>query len=74
MQKAFSLDHLTDVEFEQFCYDLLREMGFVNLDWRKGTGLDASPSDQGRDIVCDLVVEDVDRTKILEQWFVQCKR
>jgi hypothetical protein len=69
----FSLDHLTDVEFEQFCHDLLREVGFVNIDWRKGTGLSASPADSGRDIECEYERSDPDGSKHLEKWFVECK-
>lgn len=70
---AFSLDHLTDIGFEQFCFDLLGELGFVNINWRKGTGLNSSPSDRGRDIVCDKAVEEVDGSTHLERWFVECK-
>lgn len=71
--QAFSIDHLNDVEFEEFCYDLLNEIGFVNLEWRKGTGLLSSPSDQGRDIECNLECTDVDGARSLEKWFVECK-
>lgn len=71
--KAFSFDHLTEVEFESFCYDLLWEMGFTNIDWRKGTGLASSPSDHGRDIECQLKVTDIDGEVYIEKWFVECK-
>jgi hypothetical protein len=67
------LDSLTNTEFEEFCYDLLAELGFVNLDWRKGTGLSSSPSDRGRDIVAQLERVEIDGTKHLETWFVDCK-
>ena len=70
---AFSLDHLRDTDFEDFCYALLLDMGFVNLNWRKGTGLDASPADQGRDIECEWSVTDADGGITLEKWYVQCK-
>ncbi|MBI4963801.1 MAG: restriction endonuclease [Desulfomonile tiedjei] len=69
----FSLDHLTPTEFEEFCYDLLHELGFVNVDWRKGTGLPASPSDRGRDIECERRVKEVDGKEHTEKWFVECK-
>lgn len=69
----FSLDHLTDIRFEEFCYDLLVELGFTNLSWRKGTGLSSSPADRGRDIECQLVREDIDGDTYLETWFVECK-
>ncbi len=71
--KIFSFDHLTEVEFENFCYDLLWEMGFINIDWRKGTGLTSSPSDRGRDIECQLRVPDLDGEMYTETWFVECK-
>jgi hypothetical protein len=48
----FSLDHLTPVQFEEFCFDLLDAMGATGLSWRKGSGFESSPSDQGRDIEC----------------------
>ncbi|MFL5662815.1 MAG: restriction endonuclease [Ktedonobacteraceae bacterium] len=69
----FSLDHLTETQFEEFCYDLLAELGFTNMSWRKGTGLSSSPSDRGRDIECQLVREDVDGDTILETRYVECK-
>jgi Restriction endonuclease len=71
--KRFSLDHLTDVEFEEFCFDLLIELGFTNVRWRKGTGLSTSPSDRGRDIECQREQTDVDGHKEFEKWFVECK-
>lgn len=48
-------------------------MRFVNIDWRKGTGKKTSPSDRGRDIVCQEVRADVDGSVHLETWFVDCK-
>lgn len=64
---------LTNVDFEEFCFHLLDRLGFVNVDWRKGTGSATSPADSGRDIVCQQIREDVDRTKLVETWFVDCK-
>ncbi len=69
----FSLNHLTDTEFEQFCYDLLFELKFINLNWRKGTGYSSSPSDRGRDIECQHMHEDIDGSVYLETWFIECK-
>lgn len=71
--KPFSLDHLTPTEFENFCFDLLGELGFTNISWRKGTGLEASPSDSGRDIECKREIIDVDGNKYFETWFIECK-
>ena len=73
IEPGLSFDNLNSTQFEEFCYDLLQNMGFVNLNWRKGTGHDASPSDQGRDIQCQLEVADVDGQKYLDTWFVECK-
>lgn len=70
--ESFSFDHLTSEEFEEFCYDLLHELGFVNIDWRKGTGLSTSPSDSGRDIECSLAKSDFGH-EYHEKWFVECK-
>jgi hypothetical protein len=71
--RQFRTDHLTHTQFEEYCFDLLKAMGFVNVRWRKGTGLDSSPSDQGRDIECELVRTEIDRTVFTERWFVECK-
>lgn len=73
MTEKFSFDHMDPTEFENFCYDLLEELGFNNLDWRKGTGKLASPSDSGRDIEGVLEKEDIDGTKHFEKWFVDAK-
>ena len=58
-----SFNHLSDSDFEEFCFDLLEELGFVNLNWRKGTGKKTSPSDSGRDIEGLLQRADVDGTR-----------
>jgi hypothetical protein len=68
-----SFNSLSATDFEEFCCDLLEEIGFVNIDWRKGTGKKTSPSDSGRDIVAHLQRTDIDRTKRQEKWFVDCK-
>jgi Restriction endonuclease len=66
-------DGLSPTDFEEFCFDLLSEIGFINVDWRKGTPLNASPADRGRDIVAYLEREDVDDHRYMESWFVDCK-
>jgi hypothetical protein len=68
-----SFEHLTDTEFEEFGFDLLHALKFVNVDWRKGTPLPSSPADSGRDIVAEQLIEDVDGTKRFDKWFVDCK-
>jgi hypothetical protein len=64
---------LNDTDFENFCFQLLGRIGFVNVDWRKGTGHASSPADSGRDIVCQQIREDVDKSATIETWFVDCK-
>lgn len=68
-----ALDKLTDTQFEEFCFCLVEEAGFVNVDWRKGTPLDASPADQGRDIVAQWKTVDVTGSVTLDTWFMDCK-
>lgn len=73
-KNEFSFNHLNSTQFEEFCFELLERLGFRNVNWRKGTGHASSPSDQGRDIECERVVEDVvDGELIVEKWFVECK-
>jgi hypothetical protein len=64
---------LSPTEFEEFCFDLLSEVGFVNVDWRKGTPRASSPADRGRDIVAYLERADIDGHRYMETWFVDCK-
>jgi Restriction endonuclease len=73
MMKHLSFDHLSDTNFEKFTFDLLDQLKFVNIDWRKGTGLKTSPADRGRDIVAHQARTDVDKSRHLERWFVDCK-
>lgn len=70
---AIGFDGLTPTDFEEFCFDLLSEVGFINVDWRKGTPRASSPSDRGRDIVARLERVEPDGHKYLETWFVDCK-
>jgi hypothetical protein len=70
---AFSLEHLTPTEFEEFVYGLLVELRMTNVQWRKGTPLASSPADQGRDIEATLSRRDFDQREFLERWFVECK-
>jgi len=72
-KQKLSFSRMSATKFEEFCFDLLEELGFVNLDWRKGTGKKSSPADSGRDIVAHLARVDVDKTRRQEKWFVDCK-
>src|SRR5260370_31552953 len=69
----FSFGQLSETEVEDFCYDLLGEVGFVNINWRKGTGFSTSPSDRGRDIECELHSTGIGDKREIERWFVECK-
>lgn len=68
-----TFDKLSSTDFEEFCFDILHANGFVNVDWRKGTGLDASPADKGRDIMCDHLRTEPDGSQHFEKWFIDCK-
>jgi len=70
---TINFDRLSSSEFEEFCFDLLQASRFVNVDWRKGTGLKTSPADKGRDIVCDQQRSEPDGSRYFEKWFVDCK-
>jgi len=72
--QRLNFNKLSATNFEDFSFHLLRRLGYVNVDWRKGTPLAGSPSDSGRDIVCEQAREDLDNTHHLETWFVDCKR
>jgi len=70
----FSLNHLDATEFEEFVYDLLAAIGYKNLSWRKGTGIEgASPADQGRDIEGDEEITERDGRVRHDHWFIECK-
>lgn len=70
---AVKFARLSPTDFEEFCFDLMSESGFTNVDWRKGTPKPASPSDRGRDITAELERSDVDGHVYRETWFVDCK-
>lgn len=70
---AIKFDALSPTDFEEFCFDLMSQSGFTNVDWRKGTPKNASPADRGRDIVAELERVDVDGHTYRERWFVDCK-
>jgi hypothetical protein len=68
------IDDLNETEFEEFCSTDLGEVGFVNLDWRKGTGKASSPADSGRDIIGQRqITNELDGSVLLETWCIDCK-
>jgi hypothetical protein len=71
---ALEFEGLSPTEFEEFCFHLLDgHSRFRNVDWRKGTPKLASPSDSGRDIEAEVDVVDVDDSRHVERWFIDCK-
>lgn len=68
-----SFDHLSESDFEEFSYELLSALGFVNVNWRRGSGKGGASADQGRDIVAQMRRRDIDGAEHMETWFVQCK-
>lgn len=71
--RKLSFANLDPTDFEELVFDLLGAMGFVNVDWRKGTPKKASPADGGRDIVAERLVKDVDGHARFEKWFIDAK-
>jgi hypothetical protein len=59
---------LADQEFEELCYDIMENSGFVNLSWigRKG-------KDRGRDILAEKQLTELGKMHV-EKWLVQCKK
>jgi hypothetical protein len=72
--ERLDFENLDETEFEEFCFELLTELdGFRNVDWRKGTPKKSSPADRGRDLVAEVERSDVDGTRHVETWFIDCK-
>jgi Restriction endonuclease len=71
---APDFEQLDATDFEEFCFELLSDLdGFRNVDWHKGTPKKASSADRGRDIVAEVERVDVDGSKHVETWFIDCK-
>lgn len=71
--QGITFDHLSSEEFEQLCYDLLRDLGFVDVNWRKGTPYPSSPADQGRDIEAKYPTKGPGDLTDFGKWFVESK-
>lgn len=67
------LSNLTPTQFEELCFDLLAELGYTKLSWRKGTDCSTSPADQGRDIEALFSQKEPDGHVYDQHWFVECK-
>jgi len=70
---ALSFLSVDYVRFEELCYDLLHELGYLDLSWRKGTPKAASPSDQGRDLEGIFNLKLADGSYHASRWFIECK-
>lgn len=68
-----NLNNITETQFEELCYDLLKKLGFKNINWRKGTGEKGNTSDSGRDIEASRIITDIDNTIYEEKWYIECK-
>lgn len=66
-------DSLEPSDFEEFVFSLLDELGFRNLDWRRGTPKGGGAPDDARDIEGDFLAEEFDGETRLERWFTDCK-
>ncbi|MCH7697885.1 MAG: restriction endonuclease [Chloroflexi bacterium] len=73
MSKAANWKNLTGVEFEKLVYDLLGDLGYQDVDWRKGTAADSTSPDSGIDIEAQLKRKDPDGDEYFEKWAVQVK-
>lgn len=60
-------------EFENFCRDLLRTLGFQYIDWRKGAVRGVKAGDGRRDIEALYPRVDPDGNHFFERWFIECK-
>ena len=63
---SLSFTNLDETDVDEFCHDLLIALGFVNVDWRKGTPKKASPADRDRDLIAQRERVDVDEHRPFE--------
>lgn len=62
------IEDLSPVTFENFCFDIIRDMGFYNPSWR------TPGPDGGRDIEAWRNTVDPTFTVYSEHWFIECKK
>ncbi|MEV4251559.1 pentapeptide repeat-containing protein [Spirillospora sp. NPDC049652] len=70
----YPFDALSSPAFEQLCVELLRRLGYQNVDWRKGSAGESSGADGGYDIEATLPRTDPDGHTWQERWFIECKQ
>lgn len=59
---TIQLDHLLPEQFEELCFDLPTDLGFIEVIWRKGTGGPGSPADAGRELgACRTILPNTSR-------------
>ncbi|MBG0785620.1 MAG: restriction endonuclease [Anaerolineaceae bacterium] len=69
---SYSLDSLQPEELEKLAFFLLDDMGFKNLEWRKGSeGISAT--DGGRDLSGVFTKVEPDDSLTIENWWVEVK-
>ncbi|MCG2784189.1 MAG: restriction endonuclease [Anaerolineae bacterium] len=68
----YQIENLRPDEFEKLAFYLLDDMGFKNLEWRKG-GEGVSATDGGRDLSGKYAKVEPDDSIVLENWWVEVK-
>jgi len=68
----YPIDNLHPDEFEKLAFYLLDDMGFKNLEWRKG-GEGVSATDGGRDLSGKYAKVEPDDSILIENWWVEVK-
>lgn len=70
--EPFNWELLNPEEFENLVFFLLDDMGFKNLEWRKG-GKGTSAVDGGRDLEATYAKLEPDDTLSIEKWWIEVK-
>ena len=68
----YPIDNLRPDDFEKLAFYLLDDMGFKNLEWRKG-GEGVSATDGGRDLSGKYAKVEPDDSIVIENWWVEVK-
>jgi len=68
----YPLNQLAPEKFEKLAFFLLDDMGFKNLEWRKG-GEGVSATDGGRDLAGKYAKVEPDDSIVVENWWIEVK-
>ncbi len=68
----YPIDNLRPDNFEKLAFYLLDDMGFKNLEWRKG-GEGVSATDGGRDLSGKYAKVEPDDSIVIENWWIEVK-